>query len=147
MAPPITDLTIQDITSRGPIAVPGWTFVATDLNASVGGDFLYLGYRSRNSEPSVTSLDFKAFDKAQTKNPMPEWNWLPTDLNRGAKGKYIYMFWKVGEDGRPPITSVTVLQTTMKSPPDIGGWHATGCDLNKGAGGEYIWAYYSTLFP
>lgn len=150
-ATPITDLTIQDITQKGPVSLPGWHFLSTDLNASVGGDFIYLGYKLATDTPPspatpVTNLTFEAYDKYQGVNPKPDWIWIPTDLNRGAKGKYIYTFYKKGEPGRAPITGIMFIVTNQHSPYQISGWTTTGVDLNKGAGGQYIWAYYSTIF-
>lgn len=138
----ITDLHIQDTTTKGPHPVPGWVFLPTDLNKGVGGDFLYLGIKRGGLVP-VTNLDFRSYEHSRQGNPMPDWEWSPIDLNRGAGGQFVYMFYKKGDPGSSPITGIMFLPTDQSKPYQIAGWQHTGVDLNKGAGGLFIWAYYS----
>jgi len=143
MSNPIVDISIQDLTKKGPNTVSGWTFLSQDLNQSVGGHYIYLGLK-RGTSKALTSLTFEAYSYAQQGNPKAGWKWNSTDLNRGAGGAYIYTFWKKGEAGKSPIKGIMILATNQSSPYSISGWTHTGVDLNKGAGGLYIWAYYST---
>lgn len=143
MSSPITDLKIQAISHAGPKQEPGWYFLQRDLNESVGGDYIYAGYRTDQGTP-ITSLNFFADSNAQ-QGPQAGWqHWDSTDLNKGAGGDYIYMEWNTGEPGKKPIINIMFLATSQSSAPTIGGWTHVGVDLNKGAGGLYIWAYYST---
>jgi hypothetical protein len=150
MTSPILDLTIQDLKQSGPINPAGspWIYLPTDLNKSVKGDYLYLGYTKQiiqNVSQPVTELNFFS-DSNPQQGPQSGWSkWNSTDLNKGAGGRYIYMEWNVGQPNKAPITNVMVLPTSQSSPPAVPGWTHVGVDLNKGAGGLYIWAYYSTV--
>lgn len=148
MSNPVVDLTIQDLTTKGPKPLSGWSFLHQDLNPSVGGHYIYLGFK-RGIGQAVTSLTFDSFKNSQQDNPKPGWNWNTTDLHRRAGGDYIYMFWRRGEAGKPPFKGLMIIPTNQSVPYSIGGWVRAGVDLNKGAGGLYIWVYYSTLidFP
>jgi len=138
-AQPIVNLTVQDLQSRGPKPVAGWTFSPVDLNTGVGGDYIYVGWQRGTSKP-ITRLSFGAYNRSQQGNPAPNWEWNPTDLNRGAGGQYIYMFWK-RDPGFQPIYGITFIVTPQSSPPPVPGYQAINLDLNRGAGGPYIWAY------
>ena len=137
----ITNFKIQDLTYRGPKAETGWNFFGTDLNATVGGDYIYCGYQLDGDTP-IMEVDFIDYSSAQSAT-IDDWNWSPVDLNKGARGKYIYMYWRYSS-GNLPITCLNFLITPQDSPPAIEGFTQVGCDLNAGAGGDYIWAYYST---
>lgn len=146
---PILNLTIQSIRQRGPVNPPGspWVYLRTDLNQSVGGDYIYLGYTTETVEGASTPVTDLNFYSAKNTQQGPQLGWLhwdPTDLNRGAGGDYIYMEWNTGQPNKEPIINVMVIPTSQSSPPHIDGWTQVGVDLNKGAGGLYIWAYYST---
>jgi hypothetical protein len=137
----LTNLTVQVDGERGPFYQPGWDFYLTDLNSTVGGKYIYIGYQTNGSQP-ITNVNFIAYSSAQA-NSIPGWNWSPADLNSGAGGKYIYMYWNY-DVGQPPIQSLAFVVTNQSVPPQIPGFQHVGCDLNEGAGGDYIWAYYST---
>ncbi|NEQ79296.1 MAG: hypothetical protein F6K26_03270 [Moorea sp. SIO2I5] len=144
MSSPITNLKVQSIPNPGPLQEVGWFYLSQDLNQSVGGNYIYVGYQTGTGVP-VTSLNFFDTNNAQ-QGPQVGWqHWDPTDLNQGAGGKYIYMEWNTGETGKEPIINIMFLATSQDTPPSIGGWIPTGVDLNKGSGGLYIWAYYSTI--
>lgn len=142
---PFNELTVLDLTEKGPTNVPGWTFNSTDLNSGVGGDFIYVGYETGDDNP-ITSITFKSYDQSQQDNPMKtaDWEWNPIDLNRNAGGKFIYMFWKVNEPGNSPICNLIFTVSDQSSPYNIPGYVGINQDLNEGAGGPYIFAYYST---
>ncbi|MGV1833429.1 hypothetical protein ACQZ6C_01615 [Rhizobium rhizogenes] len=145
MSSSINALTNQVDDSSGPKYQPPWDFIPVDTNTGVGGKYIYIGYQ-RGSNNALTSLNFVAYDQAQS-NPPSGWSWTGQDLKQGAGGKFIYMIWKNGESGKKPITAITLLVTNQSSPPAIEGYQAINQDLNQGAGGPYIWPYYSTVTP
>ena len=138
---PLNALKVQCASSVGPLYERGWDFYFDDLNKGVGGKYIYVGYK-RGMDRPVTSINFKAFDKAQSE-PEQGWEWSPEDLSKGAGGKYIYMYWKRGEPGRKPIVDLMFQTVRNGTPAKILGWRQVGPDLNRGSGGPYIWAYYT----
>ncbi|AYG66284.1 MULTISPECIES: hypothetical protein [unclassified Rhizobium] len=141
MTSAINALTNQVDDSSGPKYQPPWDFIPVDTNTGVGGKYIYIGYQRGSNNP-VTSLNFVAYDQAQS-NPPSGWSWTGQDLKQGAGGKFIYMIWKSGE-ARSPITAITLLVTNQSSPPSIQGYESIRQDLNQGAGGPFIWPYFST---
>lgn len=139
---PLVELTVQSLDAAGPEPNAGWEFSKADLNKSVGGKYIYAGWKRGKSSP-ITDVDFIAFDSAQQENPRPGWQWNKSNLNDGSAGKYIYMFWKTDASARP-IFHLFFMITPEESPPDLPGYRPVGCDLNKGAGGMFIWAYITS---
>ncbi len=143
MTTSITALTTQAGSTPGPHYQPPWDFITTDTNSGVGGEYIYIGYQRGDQHP-ITSLNFVAYDKAQS-NPPEGWEWSPQDLKAGAGGKFIYMTWKANEANKKPITAIMLLVINASSPPEIDGYTSIHQDLNQGAGGPFIWPYYSTV--
>ncbi|MBP0017511.1 MAG: hypothetical protein J7647_08130 [Cyanobacteria bacterium SBLK] len=146
----LTDIKVQyDGNDPGPRQEVGWYFVPFDLNYTVGGDYIYLGYQASEAygaygkgQPPITSINFFATEDSQ-EGPQYGWyHWDGHDLNHNAGGDWIYVEWNVNEPGLDPITDIAFKATPDAYVPYAGpGWEHVGCDLNRGAGGDYIFAY------
>ncbi len=143
MPTPINNLMNQVDWSQGPIAVNGWNFNYTDLNAGAGGAYIYTGYQLGTANP-VTSMTYIATKVALSEPPSGWEHWTGIDLNTGAGGQYVYMLWNTNEAGKAPITAIDYVATQSNTPPSVSHFTECGIDLNSGAGGLYIWPYYST---
>ena len=129
--------------------------VNLDLNASVGGYWIYLGYKT-TADPTkaITGLISNYYGDAKTSNLSYngiQYTIIPVDLNKGASGEFIYLYYTRDTKAGSPLTMIQYQQNETFQFPDIkaDGYHpviatADGhvADLNKGAGGDYLYLWF-----
>jgi hypothetical protein len=90
-------------TTDGEANIPGGTSIGVDLNATVGGDYIYLGFLQEAGAEPIRSI--VTFDREAAKYTFSagggvefEYSWAPQqgmstaqDLNEGAGGHFVYI--------------------------------------------------------
>lgn len=129
--------------------------VNLDLNKSVGGYWIYLGYKTTADESkAITGLVADYYDNATSSDITYngyKYTIDPVDLNKGAKGKYIYLYYTRDPKAGDPITAIQYQRNGTFQFEQIKADGFTGVisksdgkvlDLNKGAGGDYIYLWF-----
>ena len=141
----------------------GWTGIDVDLNQSAGGHYIYLLYKTNNSQYSsgVPITDFflrvsKSADPAPDSfvldghtyslanynlNLDGDFKASKGDLNTNAGGDYkIHLYYT--KDEFAPGSAVTSISVDENSDNALGeNGRSTPCDLNKDAGGDYLYMH------
>lgn len=126
----------------------GYTKVPQDLNASVGGEYIYLCYLKQkvkslgSNAQAVTdikviygeNIDIIGYKKVQSPAG------ADMDFNKGAKGDYVGVCYKV-EDYSPEtaILDIDAVQSSRSDGQPPPGFIKVDGDLNAGASGDYIY--------
>ncbi|MDD2362128.1 MAG: hypothetical protein PHH84_04105 [Oscillospiraceae bacterium] len=84
--------------------------VNIDLNKSVGGEWIYLGYKTTTDKSkAITGIiaDYYSSKKSSdlTNNGI-KYKIIPVDLNKGASGKYIYLYYTKDQKAGNPISEI-----------------------------------------
>ena len=129
----------------------GWTVVGKDLNAGAGGKYIYLLYKTKDSQGSSGTPITGFYIKTGEGRPNSISHGGRTyyyvtadgaaDLNSGAHGAYIYLYYT--KDAFSPARAVTGISFNSTQAFAVGanGDTANGYDLNSGAGGDYIYMH------
>lgn len=117
-----------------------------DANRSVGGDFIYIGYKL-GTDKSQAIYDIEVWngkDKAEYDYNGRHYNKIDIDLNRHAHGDYIYLFYSKAKSSDTQF--IKEIRGTYGEASLPSGWQWTRgkVDLNMGAGGWYIYLAYRT---
>lgn len=155
---------------KAALVADGWIDTGKDLNAGAGGDYIYLLYKTQDTD---AGLDFDYITdfyiwriagsvSSSSFNPsIPiEYDgrtYLLTpyegsddfcnakgDLNRGAGGEYLYLYYTKERfpDHRAVMAPITFNSNSTGALGANGG--SDGIDLNKDAHGEYIYMHFTT---
>lgn len=143
------------------LTAQGWTVINQDLNAGVGGDYIFLLYKSESNTDGFNWGYITDFYICNDRNAPDEiehnertYHLVPYDggeyfinskgdLNRGAEGDYIRLYYTtyLFTDNRT-VTGIN-FNTTQNGAVGVNGG-TTGYDLNTGAGGDYIYMHFTT---
>src|SRR5437763_10301484 len=94
--PPITsiDFLIQDY--QGPCTPANWKSSNVDINKGAGGKYIYLIWRTGESEKKPI-INVKFIETNNYSPPeMPGWTAINKDLCAGAGGSYIFAYYELG---------------------------------------------------
>ena len=140
----------------------GWTLIDYDLNKGAGGAYIYLLYKTTESQGSsgtaITDLYLRVsgsndsqetfeysgrtYTRATCDGSSDFVNKSHGDLNSGASGKYIHLYYTKSNGGFYSDRAVKSLSIDNKSSLAVGeNGGPAACDLNKGAGGDYIYMH------
>ena len=129
--------------------------VGLDLNKSVGGYWIFLGYKTTtDKEKAITDLVADYYSKSTSSDITYKdikYNIIPVDLNKGAKGKYIYLYHTKDQKAGNPISAIQYqhndnFQFEHVKADGFSSVRAISdskvIDLNKGSGGDYIYLWF-----
>lgn len=135
----ITSLQVTSNKSKGDRCPSSMTQIPHDLNASVGGNFIYLCFAKGGSEDPITDLQITT-DEDSGNRCGAGWEFYPQDLNAGAGGDYIHLCSR--RNGAKPIKEIDVTIHEKSGNRCPAGWEFIDRDLNKGSGGKYIYTCF-----
>jgi hypothetical protein len=87
---------VSVLRGQNPVVPPGYVWDDTDLNKSVGGEYLYLAWTYSTDLKPILDVDVvygDSRDEALNKRPSG-WKFVDVDLNKGAGGKWIYLIYR-----------------------------------------------------
>ncbi|HCG35544.1 MAG TPA: hypothetical protein DER23_04275 [Clostridiales bacterium] len=129
--------------------------VNLDLNTSVGGYWIYLGYKTTTDKANaITNLVANYYSESTSSNLTYngiKYNIIPVDLNKGAKGKYIYLYYTRDQKAGNPICAIQYQHNEKFQFEHVkaDGYNPVNTilndnavDLNKGSGGDYIYLWF-----
>lgn len=128
----------------------GYKYLPVDLNATVGGKYIYIQYKEGlEGEDAIDSIG--CVIQGQDGYIPEGWVKLPQDLNAGAGGDDIFLCYKKVKQPQNPIRRLLVTINNQEIPDDFEvvknlGWDGIQ-DLNRHAGGAFIWLSFSREQP
>ena len=137
----------------------GYTVISKDLNASAGGDYIYLAYKTNTLSNTATFItDFYLKSGSDVPNSLVHngrtyrlalyeggtlFKNSKGDLNRGAGGDYIHLYCTTDRFPDRKTVSNVYFNDTQAGAVGKDGDNSAGYDLNKGCGEgtEYIYMH------